>query len=74
MPEGMGIRRERRERREKREREGQKTEDRRQKTEDRRQKTEDRRQKTEKMLEVNLQPCRAYGPEGGLRQEIGQSQ
>ena len=47
-------------RREKREREGQKT--------------EDRRQKTEKMLEVNLQPCRAYGPEGGLRQEIGQSQ
>jgi hypothetical protein len=42
--------------------------------EDRRQKTEDRRQKTEKMLEVNLQPCRAYGPEGGLRQEIGQSQ
>ena len=61
MPEDMGIRRE------KREREGQKTED-------RRQKTEDRRQKTEKMLEVNLQPCRAYGPEGGLRQEIGQSQ
>ena len=61
MPEGMGIRRE------KREREGQKTED-------RRQKTEDRRQKTEKMLEVNLRPCRAYGPEGGLRQEIGQSQ
>jgi len=47
---------------------------RRQKTEDRRQKTEDRRQKTEKMLEVNLRPCRAYGPEGGLRQEIGQSQ
>ena len=59
MPEGMGIRRE------KREREGQKTEDRRhgdighraedrrfQKTEDRRQKTEDRRQKTEDREDV----------------------
>ena len=29
-----------------------------------------RGQKAEKMLEVNLRPCRAYAPEGGLRQEL----
>lgn len=60
MPEGMGIRRERRERREKREREGQRAAG-------RGQQAEDSRQKTEKMLEASLRPCRAYGPEGGLR-------